>query len=52
MSKPSKSKKEKVPKITEEEYKAYLSALKSSSEQQPLTVENQTVERGNLNIEN
>lgn len=52
MSKPSKSKKEKVPKITEEEYKAYLSALKSSSEQQPLTVENQTVEKGNMNIEN
>ena len=52
MSKPSKSKKEKVPKITEEEYMAYLSALKSSSEQQPPTVENQTVERENINIQN
>lgn len=28
MSKPSKQKKNKVPKITEEEYAAYVSALK------------------------
>lgn len=32
MSKPSKSKKEKVPKITEEEYAAYLSALRELTE--------------------
>ena len=30
MSKPSKHKNGKVPKITEEEYAAYLSVLKSS----------------------
>jgi hypothetical protein len=28
MSKPSKNKKEKVPKITEEEYLAYVSSLR------------------------
>lgn len=28
MSKPSKNKKEKVPKITEEEYMAYVSSLR------------------------
>jgi hypothetical protein len=31
MSKTSKHKKNKVPKITEEEYAAYVSALKSST---------------------
>ena len=33
MSKSSKNKKDKVPKITEEEYMAYLSALKEQSTQ-------------------
>ncbi len=32
MSKPLKSKKQKVPKITEEEYAAYLSALRELTE--------------------
>ncbi len=32
MSKPSKGKKQKVPKLTEEEYVAYLSALRELSE--------------------
>lgn len=32
MSKLSKQKKNKVPKITEEEYVAYISALKASEE--------------------
>ncbi len=33
MSRPSKTKNGKVPKITEEEYAAYLSSLKSESPQ-------------------
>ena len=33
MSKPLKSKKDRVPKITEEEYAAYLSSLRESSGQ-------------------
>ena len=32
MSKPSKNKKNKVPKITEEEYVAYLSSLRELTE--------------------
>ena len=35
MSKPLKSKKDKVPKITEEEYAEYLSALKAVEENEP-----------------
>lgn len=33
MSRPSKSKKNKVPKITEEEYAAYVSAIKTPAPQ-------------------
>ena len=35
MSKPSKNKKAKVPKITEAEYTAYISALKTIGEDAP-----------------
>ncbi len=35
MSKPLKSKKDKVPKITEEQYAEYLSALKAAEENEP-----------------
>lgn len=34
MSKPTKSKKDKVPKITEEEYTAYLASLRDVSKEQ------------------
>ena len=40
MSKSSKNKKNKVPKITEEEYAAYLSALKAPQEQGAQAQEN------------
>lgn len=44
MSKPSKNKHGKVPKITEEEYAAYLSALKSSSPMPAVEEPNATAE--------
>ncbi|MBQ8308686.1 MAG: hypothetical protein IJX96_02510 [Clostridia bacterium] len=39
MSKPLKSKKDKVPKITEEQYAEYLSALKAAEESEPRRVD-------------
>lgn len=46
MSKPSKRKNGKVPKITEEEYAAYLSALRASSETQTMRTQ-----RANVNAD-
>ncbi len=45
MSKSSKNKKDKVPKITEEEYMAYLSSLKDSSTPKENTISISSTER-------
>ena len=44
MGKSSKNKKNKVPKITEEEYAAYLSTLKKPQEQVVQTQESKLVQ--------
>lgn len=44
MGKSSKNKKNKVPKITEEEYAAYLSTLKTPQEQMVQTQESKLVQ--------
>ena len=45
MSKPSKNKKNKIPKITEEEYAAYLSTLRNMSEGENVAVPINTEEK-------
>ena len=45
MSKCMKRKKNKVPKITEEQYVAYVSALKSSAEKPPVLDKTEKTEK-------
>ena len=45
MRKPLNNKKDKVPKISEEEYSEYISHLRESSENNPLQKENPSVKQ-------
>ena len=51
MRKPLKSKKDKVPKITEAEYSEYISHLRESNENSVLPKENLSAEQNNVKEE-
>ena len=51
MSKPTKSKKDKVPKITEAEYTEYISHLREESERLLALQENNAIKNNNIEEE-